>query len=272
MNEELSQNLRLLCSYYKSISEVSRRLGISRPQFNRYLSGQYRPTANTLRKICDFFGVEEYEILLPHSQFERLVQVRPKTSKTSKQLPEHEHIERLKQRGMTELEKYTGYYFEYYLSMSSPGKILRSLVCIEQQEGGAYFQRTERLVDMEKTDEQVAHCKYLGMVFFLTDRIFMLDYESLTANELTQTILFPSFKNRVTRIKGLRTGVSASGERMPSSSRVVFEFLGTDINVRRALKLCGLFDYNSDGIDSAIRDEISNGNSIEQWHFRANIY
>ncbi len=99
MNENLSQNLRLLCSYYKSVAEVSRRLGISRPQFNRYLSGRYRPAANTLRRICDFFGVEEHEVLLPHSQFERLVQVRPKSQHRIEQLPEREHLELLKKRG-----------------------------------------------------------------------------------------------------------------------------------------------------------------------------
>lgn len=77
MHQNLSQNLRLLCSYYKSIAEVCRRLGINRPQFNRYLSGQHKPSANTLRRLCEFFGVDEQEILLPHGQFQRIVDVRP---------------------------------------------------------------------------------------------------------------------------------------------------------------------------------------------------
>lgn len=269
MNEDLSQNLRLLCSYYKSIAEVSRRLGISRPQFNRYLSGQYRPAANTLRRICDFFGVEEHEILLPHSQFQRLVQVRPKPQSTVESLPEHAHLERLKQRGMAELEKYTGYYFEYYLSMSTPGKILRSLVCFQRKYDGVYYQRTERLIEIETAEEKVSHCKYLGLAFFLTDRIFMMDYESITANEVTQTIMFPTFKSRVTRLHGLRLGVSASGERMPSSSRVLFEYLGAEVNIRRALRLCGLYDFESEEIDNSIRQEITNDFVPEQWHFRA---
>ncbi|MEH6629074.1 MAG: helix-turn-helix domain-containing protein [Motiliproteus sp.] len=267
MNEDLSQNLRLLCSYYKSIAEVSRRLGISRPQFNRYLSGRFRPAANTLRRICDFFGLEEHEILLPHSQFERLVQVRPKQQNRAESLPEHSHLERLKQRGSAELDKYLGYYFEYYLSMAAPGKILRALVCFQREGDGIYYQRTERLV--ETTEEKVCHCKYLGMAFFLTDRIFMTDYESITANEITQTILFPTFKSRVTRLHGLRIGASASGERMPCSSRVILEYLGVEVDLRRALKMCSLYDFESEDIDDSIRQAVTNDNAQGQWHFRA---
>ena len=76
-NEDLGRNLRLLCSYYTSVAEVCRRLEINRPQFNRYLSGRYKPSANTMRRFCEFFGVEEHEMLLPHSQFKLMVQVRP---------------------------------------------------------------------------------------------------------------------------------------------------------------------------------------------------
>ena len=75
MEENFSKNLRLLCSYYKSIAEVCRRIPINRSQFNKYLNGTSTPSRFILRSICDFFGVEEYEIYLPHSQFAQIVQV-----------------------------------------------------------------------------------------------------------------------------------------------------------------------------------------------------
>lgn len=267
MNQDLAQNLRLLCSYYKSIAEVSRRLGISRPQFNRYINGRYRPAANTLRRICDFFGVEEHEILLPHSQFERLVQLRPKPEEKDTSLPEQFHIERLKKQGSTEIDKYLGYYFEYYLSMAAPGNILRTLVCFERQGDAVYYQRTERF--WEPGNNEVIHSKFLGMAYFLTDRIFMTDYESLAVNEITQTVLYPTFKRRVIRLTGLRIGAAASGERVPCSSRVLYEYLGTEINVRKALKLCGLYAFESPEIEDSIRQAVTNDQDPEQWHFRA---
>lgn len=270
MNEDLAQNLRLLCSYYKSISEVTLRLGISRPQFNRYLSGKHRPAANTLRRICEFFDVAEHELQLPHSQFERLVQVSPRQVSTPSKSIEWEHFDQLQKRSSPELEKYLGYYFEYYYSMGNPGKILRSLVCIEKKGDSVVYQRTERLIEnRKKWDKEVCHCKYLGIAYYLSDRIFMTDYESLTVNEITQTIIFPTFKSRISWLHGLRIGVSASDERMPCSSRILMEYLGTDIDLRKALAMCRFYNPDDDEIDTAIQEMINNQGPNEHWHFRA---
>lgn len=268
MKEDFAQNLRLLCSYYKSIAEVCRRLNINRPQFNRYLSGRYMPSANTLRCFCEFFGVDEYEIQLPHNQFQRLVEVRPRrmTEKPTER-PEAEHLAHLNTLGKTELDKYLGYYFEYYLSMACPGKLLRTLVCFERREDKVYYQRTERL--QEHPQDKPFHSIYLGIAHFLTDRIFMVDYESLTGNEITQTILFPSFKNRVSRLTGMKLGVSGSGERMPCCARVFYEYLGSAVNIRSALSMCGLYEQDSPQIDELIRTAVSNDMKEDDWHFRA---
>ena len=268
MNEDFGRNLRLLCSYYKSVAEVCRRLQINRPQFNRYLSGRYKPSANAMRRFCEFFGVEEHEILLPHAQFQRLVQVRPRRPvAASEAAPETAHLAHLAQLSGNHLQRYLGYYFEYYLSMACPGKLLRTLICFEQQDGQVYYQRTERL--QEHTGEKACHGIYLGIAHFLTDRIFMVDYESLTGHEITQTILFPSFKNRVSRLTGLKLGVSGSGERMPCCARVLYEHLGSQVNRRKALALCGLYELDSPQIDDAIRKAVSNEMAPQEWHFRA---
>ncbi len=267
MHQDFASNLRLLCSYYKSIAEVCRRLDINRPQFNRYLSGRYKPSAHTLLRFCDFFGVEEHEILMPHEQFERLIKVRPRPQpiEESEHL-ESDHLDRL-QRGIANLDKYLGYYFEYYQSMAYPGRILRTLICIERRDDRVCYQRTERL--REHPGDKVFHGVYLGIASFLTDRIFMMDYESLTGNEMTQTILFPSFKNRVSRLSGLKLGVSGSGERMPCCARVVYEYLGISVDKQRALSLCGLYEQDSSEIDPSIRAMIRNTMGSDDWHFRA---
>lgn len=269
MNEDLAQNLRLLCSYYKSIAEVCRRLDLNRPQFNRYLSGRYRPSAGTLRRICDFFGVEVHEILLPHDQFQRLVQVRPSTAAAA----EHplgtlsEHLDHLCRSGSQGLDRYLGYYFEYYLSMSTPGKLIRTLVCIEKRDGRYLFQRTERM--QPEPGQPACHNRYQGAAVMLSDRLFLVDYETLNRHELTQTILFPSFRNRVTRLTGLRIGVSDNSERMPCCARVLYEYLGTSVRVRKALAMCGLIDPHSDGLDPSITAAVNNDMAPGEIHFRA---
>lgn len=269
VHEDLALNLRLLCTYYKSIAEVCRRLNINRPQFNRYLSGQYKPSANTLRRLCEFFGVEVHEILLPHSQFERLAQVRPQLFQAPQQTGARigEHLEHLAQASSTDMERYLGYYFEYYLSMSSPGKLLRNLVCLEEQDGQVVFQRTERMRPV--ADEPPCHNRYQGVAFLLTDRLFLVDYETLNRHEVTQTILFPSFRNRVTRLTGLKVGVSDNSERMPCCARVVYEYLGTNVRLRKALAMCGLYDTDSGDIDASILAAVGNSMAPGEVLFRA---
>jgi len=268
MYQDLSSNLKLLCSYYPSIAEMCRRLGVNRSQFNRYLNGRYKPSPAIMRKLCDFFGVEEYELMLPASQFSRLIQVKP--SPVALDMPtqvESKHMQILNQASSHQLERYLGYYFEYYMSMAVPGKILRNLICIEHQGDGIYYQRTERL--KETGEEPAFNSKYLGVALFLTDRIFLTDYEALATNEVTETILTPSYKNRISRLHGLRIGVPASGLRTPSCARVVMEYLGGKVNVRKALRMCGLYDPDDESLDEAIKQAVRNDMQSEDWHFKA---
>ncbi|MGR0280384.1 helix-turn-helix domain-containing protein [Marinomonas dokdonensis] len=269
MNQDVALNLRLLCSYYKSISDVTQRLGISRSQFNRYLSGRHRPAANTLRRICEFFDVAEYELQLPHEQFQQLVQHSPRQDSLVSGQPELEHLKMLMDKSSPELDKYLGYYFEYYYSMSNPGKVLKSLVCFSKVEDKILYQRTERLVEAGEQNQQVCHCKYLGVAHFLSDRIFMTDYESLTVNEITQTILYPTFKNRIHWLHGLRMGVSSNDERMPCSARVSMEFLGQEISLRKALAECGFYAPDDPVLEPSLLEMINNQGHNEHWQFRA---
>jgi len=60
-------NLRQLARKYPSVSELSRRLGINRTQFNRYLSGESFPRPDVLDRICSFFDVDARILLDPVS-------------------------------------------------------------------------------------------------------------------------------------------------------------------------------------------------------------
>ncbi|WP_416885762.1 helix-turn-helix domain-containing protein [Marinospirillum sp.] len=270
MNQDLALNLRLLCSYYRSIAEVCRRLEINRPQFNRYLSGRYRPSASTLRRFGDFFGVEVDELLLPHAEFRQLIQVQPRQLAPSADMKDKisAHLDILGAVGSQGMERYLGYYYEYYLSMSVPGKVLRNLVCIERQGDQYVFQRTERMPG-PKGGDPTYHNRYQGLAWLLTDRLFLVDYETLNRHEMTQTILFLSFRKRLARLTGLKLGVSDNSERMPCCARVVYEYLGQEIQVHRALSRCGLFLPSAATIDPWILEAVQNTMSEQEVHFRA---
>lgn len=98
---------------------------------------------------------------------------------------------------------------------------------------------------------------------FLEDRIFLVDTETLTGNEITETILFPTRRNKVGRLTGPTLGVSSGDQRRIACSRVLLEWLGHDVDLRKALRSCGLFDPDAPEIDSTIRDLIDNAASAD---------
>ncbi|MBC7201243.1 MAG: helix-turn-helix domain-containing protein [Stutzerimonas sp.] len=260
MTSHLSENLKLLCRHYRSIAEVCRRLSINRAQFNKYLSGQSRPTPYNLKRIGDFFGVEPYELELPAEQFSRLVGARnPDAQKAVVGDPLLELMAPLRAQ-CADLTRYCGYYFEYANCMSVPGSVLVSLVQLREENGLYLFERQERQERASPTlglAEDWVRCRYLGAAFGLQDRLFLIDYESLTLNEMSQTILIPSFKSRITRLNGLKTGVSSGDRRTPACTRVVWEFLGREINRVSAYRQVMLYAPDDPRIDPEIRERLA---------------
>ncbi|WP_462382868.1 helix-turn-helix domain-containing protein [Pseudomonas sp. Marseille-QA0892] len=257
MSNHLGENLKLLCSHYRSIAEVCRKLSINRAQFNKYLSGQSQPTAYNLKRIGDFFGVEGYELGLPPEQFSRLIGARVDQSPVA---PAKDPISTLfeplaDQAG--NLSRYCGYYFEYSNCMSVPGSILLSLVQMREEDGHFLFERQERQerASNGQADDWV-RCRYLGAAYYLQDRLFLIDYESLTLNEMSQTILIPSFKSRITRLNGLKMGVSSGDRRTPACTRVVWEYLGPEINRVNAYRQVMLYRPDDARIDEDIRQRL----------------
>ena len=256
MSDAFGSNLQLLCSHYRSIAEVCRRLAINRAQFNRYLSGQSLPTRHNLKRICDFFGVEDYELSQPPEQFAALIGSRAKDRPAARD-PLQRLLQPLREHA-GDLRRYCGYYFEYSNCMSVPGQVLLSLVQLWEEDGDFLFERQER---QERSGagaaEDRVRCRYLGAAFALQDRLFLLDYESLTVNEMSQTILIPSYKSRITRLNGLKTGVSSGDRRNPACTRVVWEYLGAEINRISAFRQVRLYAPDDPRIDADVRQRLA---------------
>jgi transcriptional regulator with XRE-family HTH domain len=258
MSEAFGQNLKLLCSHYRSIAEVCRKLGLNRAQFNKYLAGQSRPTPYNLKRICDFFGVEDYELELPTEQFVRLIGARNSGQAAAPvEDPLLELLQPLREHAGS-LSRYCGYYFEYANCMSVPGQILLSLVHLREERGSFLFERQERQGRAsDGSAEDWVRCRYLGAAFYLQDRLFLIDYESLTGNEMSQTILIPSFKSRITRLNGMKTGVSSGDLRTPACTRVVWEYLGPEINRVAAYRQVMLYAPDDPRIPADIRTSLA---------------
>lgn len=246
-------NLRLALSYEASISDASRRLGISRQQLTRYLSGSSFPSRRNMRVICDHVGCDEYEMLLPHDQFRQLVRLRPNTGEAAAAAPPlvDELLEQAR-RQTRALSRYAGYYYQYYPSFSRPGRVLQALVCVSGWNGYTVYKRIERLAVKPRSRQHEVY-KYVGLMTLLGERIHMLDLEAISRRELSQTILFPGYRHHVGRLTGLIMGVSGGDGHQPAAARVVMEFIGRSIDVRKALQDCRLHGLKSPELAPGVR-------------------
>lgn len=258
MADDFADNLAYLCSYHPSIAEVCRRIGLNRQQFNKYLSGHSRPSRANMRRICDFFGVTEAEILLEPSQLHSLVSVRTRPiAETSLGTP-LAHVDRLRRKSAG-LDRYAGYYFRYFYSFSNPGRIMKSLARLYVADGQAYWKNVELLRDDGQGPAR-AVSKYEGVAFFLTNRIYVVEYETMQVNNVTQMTLYPSYHSRIGQLTGVQTGGPTRRGRPPAASKVLLEYLGRNIAVRKALYGSGLFRPDDpaipNGVDRLVRNAI----------------
>lgn len=256
MSEEFRQNLSLLCGYYPSIAETCRKLGINRQQFNKYLSGQSYPSRHNMRRICDFFGVSESELLMEPQQFEDIVALKRKPVDMGALSKPLRHLDRLYQRSQG-MDKYLGYYFRYFYSFGNPGKVIRSLAFIYKEDGAFYWKNIELLRDPQ-TRKSWGLNKYEGAIFYLADRIYILEYETLERNSITKAAFYPSHRSRLETLVGIQTGGPTRRGRKPGASRVALEYLGRQIDLRQALLRTGLFDPNEGTIRREMLDLIGN--------------
>ncbi len=254
----LSTNLRLAASYYPSVTQMCRKLGINRQQFVKYLAGTTFPTPGTMRRICDFIGVDEFEVLMPPDQFRNIIALRRNSAFEDLAVPPRLR-ELLSQAASStpEVRRLHGYYYEYRYSYTRPGRLLRSFTHIYGWRGYTFYRRIERLKDPDNVSGPPEVFKYDGLIMPVGDRLHLLDFETITNSELTHTVLYISYPNRVSRLAGLTMGVSATSSHEPMATRVCLEYVGRSVQRSRALRACGLYEIDSGEISKFVRDYLT---------------
>lgn len=249
---EFSENLRLLCSYTRSVSHVCRHLDINRQQFARYLNGETLPSLHNIRKICDFFGVEEAEIFLAHEKFRTIVSARP-AAKPQRAESVLDMLELPTVEGTAGALRYLGYYFRYLRSVEYPGAIIKAAVKIFLRDDKVHTKAIERLRPESGRRGQCETFKYRGILMLLTDRLFMVETDVLLRNSVTETILFPTHKHPMKYLFGEAFGISSGPSREPYLTPIVYEYLGAQPDARDMLRQCRLYEEQSPAIDERVR-------------------
>ncbi len=260
MQNDLAQNLRTLCSYYRSISEVCQLANINRQQFNKYLGGQSTPSISTLRKINDFFGLQYDEVYLPKEEFKQLIDSRPRLTREPDKSPLDAFLtDALNNTRQSEqfLKPYTGLYHDYYCSPSNPQKILRSLISIYQEKGVTYTKSIERLPYQDRQKQRFFTVRYHGFVQVIEGRLVFTDLETRTLNNWGQRIYYPANRTRIDILCGLTMAISGGLEHQPFCAHAVLERLDESYPVKTALKQCSLYPLESPDIRDDIKEKLN---------------
>ena len=227
-------NLQFCCDHYRSVSEVCRRVKVNRQQFNRYLAGSAAPSRHNHRRISEFLGLEEHELLMPHGAFAETFARRTTARQPSPALARHAALLRgVSQSGSRELHEYRGFYFKYFLSYLGNGRIKRELAHW-RYDGDTLVSSVKQRFTGEDEDGEASlrFATYRALVGSLGDRLTTIDVQRGGSGEMSMMILYP--KRRILRhLHGMTIGVSHASTRAIGAARVVMDFLGTEINIRR---------------------------------------
>lgn len=263
---DVPANLRLLCGYGKSVSDICRRAGINRQQFNRYLAGQAQPSLRSLRQICDFFGLEDHEILLDQASFTHLIRQRP-LRLIAAQNPFFRTMSRFFHYGPENdatLDRHQGYYFAYFRPDPLRPEILRTLSHIYRRDGVWMVHTVEhhRRTDYMEPDG----FGYRGFVMEVADRLVICEREQGMGEVPWISMLFGASHGAPSFLPGLAMGVTKESVHEIQCYRVVWEYLGQKIDARASIRQCGVLDDGDPRITPYIRfctsNEIAPGEAV----------
>jgi len=263
MSDDLAANLRLFCSNYRSISEVCRLLGFNRQQFARYLSGAARPSQHNLHRIATGLGLRVDDLLLPRRTFEQ----RFSPGRGGPRDRFTHMLDTAFPGDLQRLRPLLGYYHMHFLLPDRPGVVNRSLIVLYEYEGKVYSKTIERS-GTNPADRQLS--KYEGMVSFLGNYIFLLEFETLFGDTLVETMMFPAYRRRLDILTGLTFGVTSNVHRQPFASPIVWKYLGVTVDRRAQIRACAIYDIEDRRIDPAARRHLQSGGPLQTLSSRPN--
>ena len=269
-NDDFTANLKFLCGHYKSVADVCRRLKINRQQFNKYLGGQSAPSHYNLRKICEFFGVDEGEILASHDAF-LLIFNKASPAFVANMIP-GELTKSFFPETPTELRKYLGYYHAYVVTPSRQGYILKSITRLFEEDGAVKTKTFENISVVSEKHSSSSINKYRGFCFLSSQILYLIEHEHMNNRGFIYTALYPSFRSPVDLLNGLVLGISGGSFRMPYSSQIVLEYLGEAPDLRAAISGCGYLPNDTELISDSIKSLLLIPTSPTDYNISAPVF
>lgn len=224
IHQIFAQNLRKQCEKYESIAEACKQIDVNRQQFNKYLSNAMLPNARTLKRICQVFGIEEWELFVPPNATTDVASKAIHQNTSSRPPPTPAEAFAL------QIEKFNvnpcieaGFYNCYFPMPGVRGFAVRSTLLISKTAGCFRFVRHTRIASPSSPKSTLACGKHRGTVVSNGSMDYFLGLNSVDPLNLS----FLAVPREATELKvglGIVQGVSQH-----FACRVIFENLGPNI-------------------------------------------
>ncbi|MGF0538639.1 helix-turn-helix domain-containing protein [Agrobacterium sp. ES01] len=239
------ENLKAACATQRSISHICREIGLNRQQFNRYTSGETRPSAHNLARIASFFDLSAADFSLAPAAFAN------RLHKPERGGSEGSDLFKGFPGDLAALRRHAGYYQTYHLSPSWPDMVVCSCSRLYEAGGLMHVTSIERIRDADNSIEQ--HSKYAGLASFSRNRIFIYERARGRSAMLSQTILLPFELHQKVYLRGTTMGVSWRKENLPYASRMIWRHVGAEPDLRQLLSRCGVVPFSSRQLPPTVR-------------------
>ena len=268
--ENVAENLRYLCAQQKSVSAVCRQLKINRQQFSRYLNGSNRPSFYNLTRICHYFSISVDSIFLPGEKFRELNRQLPHDfDQLHLPAPISRELSAIASVAMPELDAYVGYFYHYMFAFGFHGFVFKSLIVVRKIGPHYCTKHIERISKSNAPTGIPLIFKYNGILNYFAGRLFLNEREAYVHGALSQSVYAPIFRpgNRI--LTGVACSIASTTANNPTAARTVLEFLGKEIDMKIALKECGLFMPTDKAIAPYILSMIENKNKSSDFTLKS---
>ena len=116
----------------------------------------------------------------------------------------------------------------------------------------------DSLTSQSPAIKKTARFRYDGIVFMISERIYITELESKLKSTISETILMPrpSYQHGNRNLSGITCYTTSDIAHQPVSTRDFHEYLGAANNIRQKINECDLFPTDSNSISEDIKEAI----------------
>jgi transcriptional regulator with XRE-family HTH domain len=249
IHQVFAANLRERCKGYSSIADACRAVGINRQQFNKYLSGAMLPNARSLKRICEAFGIEDWELFT--NDHRTISQKSPAITRLNELIAKNRSFHRVLELCL-QTKFRQGTYKCFFPLPGMDGCLVGSVLSVSNSSGFTTFTRHTLISSPSDPQKWLAYGKHRGIVMSNGTYDFLIAHNTVSPNNMSLMCLPRDATGGI----GTRVGLAiVQGGNPLVACRFAIAPMSSELTERKkALKLCSIIHAYQSGPEKTMAD------------------